>query len=166
MRERQRHRQREKQAPYREHEVGLDPWTPGSRPGPKAGAKPLSHPGTPWIWFFKEFLFSTISKKIQKIQKKSKDFSGSLRFPVHLLPLHRHSLPFIIFPMTNFTMKHITQSLQYLEFPLAVVLSNGVNTCIKHVPNTYYHTEQDHSTIHTLCSIHPSASLKTRQPQS
>ena len=29
--------------------MGLDPGTPGSRPGPKAGAKPLSHPGIPWI---------------------------------------------------------------------------------------------------------------------
>ena len=26
---------------------GLDPRSPGSRPGPKAGAKPLSHPGIP-----------------------------------------------------------------------------------------------------------------------
>ena len=46
-RERQRHRQREKQAPCREPNVGLDPGTPGSHPGPKAGAKPLSHPGIP-----------------------------------------------------------------------------------------------------------------------
>ena len=46
-RERQRHRQREKQAPCREPNVGLDPETPGSRPGPKVGAKPLSHPGIP-----------------------------------------------------------------------------------------------------------------------
>ena len=46
-RERQRHRQREKQAPWREPDVGLDPGTPGSCPGPKAGAKPLSHPGIP-----------------------------------------------------------------------------------------------------------------------
>ena len=46
-RERQRHRQREKQAPCREPDVGLDPRSPGSRPGPKAGAKPLSHPGIP-----------------------------------------------------------------------------------------------------------------------
>ena len=28
--------------------MGLDPGTPGSHPGPKAGAKPLSHPGIPW----------------------------------------------------------------------------------------------------------------------
>ena len=34
--ERQRHRQREKQAPCREPDVGLDPGTPGSRPGSKA----------------------------------------------------------------------------------------------------------------------------------
>ena len=46
-RERQRHRQREEQAPCREPDMGLDPGTPGSCPGPKAGAKPLSHPGIP-----------------------------------------------------------------------------------------------------------------------
>ena len=46
-RQRQRHRQREKQAPCREPNVGLNPGTPGSRPGPKAGAKPLGHPGYP-----------------------------------------------------------------------------------------------------------------------
>ena len=27
--------------------MGLSPRTPGSPPGPKAGAKPLSHPGVP-----------------------------------------------------------------------------------------------------------------------
>ena len=47
--EKQRHRQREKQDPCREPDVGLDldpgPW--GSRPGPKAEAQPLSHPGIP-----------------------------------------------------------------------------------------------------------------------
>ena len=43
--EKQRHRQREKQAPCREPDVGLDPGTPGSRPEPKADAQPLSHPG-------------------------------------------------------------------------------------------------------------------------
>ena len=44
-RERQRHRQREKQAPCRQPDGGLDPGTLGSRPGVKAGAKPLSHAG-------------------------------------------------------------------------------------------------------------------------
>ena len=46
-RETQRHRQREKQVPCQQPDVGLDPWTLGSRPRLKAGAKPLSHPGIP-----------------------------------------------------------------------------------------------------------------------
>ena len=45
--ERQRHRQREKQAPCREPDVGLDPGSPGS------GAKPLSHLGCPNYGFLK-----------------------------------------------------------------------------------------------------------------
>ena len=43
----ERHRQREKQVPCREPDAGLDPRPPGPRPGPKAGAKPLRHPGIP-----------------------------------------------------------------------------------------------------------------------
>ena len=34
--ERQRHRQREKQTPCREPDMGFDPGSPGSGPGPKA----------------------------------------------------------------------------------------------------------------------------------
>ena len=44
---RERHRQREKQAPRRDPDVGLDPGTLGSRPELKAGTQPLSHPGIP-----------------------------------------------------------------------------------------------------------------------
>ena len=51
----QRHRQRKKQAPSREPDVGLDPGTPGSRPGWKAVAQPLSHPGIPVV----KFLYNT-----------------------------------------------------------------------------------------------------------
>ena len=47
--ERQRHRQKEKQAPCGEPNAGLDPRTPGSHPEPKAGTQPLSHPGVPII---------------------------------------------------------------------------------------------------------------------
>ena len=32
---------------HQEPDVGLDPGSPGSGPGPKAGAKPLGHPGIP-----------------------------------------------------------------------------------------------------------------------
>ena len=47
MRHTHRGRERSRQAPCREPDAGLDPETPGSHPGPKAGAKPLSHPGIP-----------------------------------------------------------------------------------------------------------------------
>ena len=51
--ERERERGAETQAEgeagsmHREPDVGFDPGSPGSRPGPKAGAKPLRHPGIP-----------------------------------------------------------------------------------------------------------------------
>ena len=48
----QRHRRRKKKAPCQEPDVGLDPGTPGSRPGPKAGAKPLASQGSP-VFLFK-----------------------------------------------------------------------------------------------------------------
>ena len=39
--------QREKQAPRREPDVGLDPGSSGSGPEPKVDTQPLSHPGIP-----------------------------------------------------------------------------------------------------------------------
>ena len=50
---RQRHRERDKQAPHREPDVGLDPRTLRSHPELKADAQPLSHPGV--LSFHKEF---------------------------------------------------------------------------------------------------------------
>ena len=48
-RERERGRETEEEAGsmHQEPDVGFDPRSPGSRPGPKAGAKPLRHPGIP-----------------------------------------------------------------------------------------------------------------------
>ena len=51
----EREREREAETPaegeagsmHREPDVGFDPGSPGSRPGPKAGAKPQRHPGIP-----------------------------------------------------------------------------------------------------------------------
>ena len=34
---------------HREPDVGFDPGSPGLRPGSKAGAKPLRHPGFPHV---------------------------------------------------------------------------------------------------------------------
>ena len=48
-REREAETQAEREAGsmHREPDVGFDPRSPGSRPGPKAGVKPLRHPGIP-----------------------------------------------------------------------------------------------------------------------
>ena len=67
-RERERAREAETQAEgeagsmHREPDVGLDPGSPGSRPGPKAGAKPLRHPGIPRPAFICKSKESEIAK--------------------------------------------------------------------------------------------------------
>ena len=54
---REREREAETQAEgeagsmHREPDVGLDPGSPGSRPGPNTGTKPLRHPGIPQTSF-------------------------------------------------------------------------------------------------------------------
>ena len=45
---------------YWEPDVGFDPRSPGSRPGLKAGAKPLRHPGIPAPNIFNQL---SVSKK-------------------------------------------------------------------------------------------------------
>ena len=60
-REREREREaetqaREKQAACREPSAGLDPGSSGSRPGPKAGAKPLRPPGIPILHLLYPFV--------------------------------------------------------------------------------------------------------------
>ena len=56
--QREREREAETQAEgeagsmHREPDVGFDPGSPGSSPGPKAGAKPLRHPGIPKNIYF------------------------------------------------------------------------------------------------------------------
>ena len=47
--------QREKQAPQREPNVGLDPRIPGSCPELKADAQPLSHPGVQQFYYIKHY---------------------------------------------------------------------------------------------------------------
>ena len=56
--EKQRHRQRERQAPYVEPDAGLDPRTSGSWPEPQTDARPLSHPGAPtWLFLYVDHLY-------------------------------------------------------------------------------------------------------------
>ena len=52
MRDTQRKTQAEREAGSMQGpDMGLDPGAPGSGPGLKAGAKPLSHPGCPFLPF-------------------------------------------------------------------------------------------------------------------
>ena len=39
---------------HREPDMGFDPGSPGSRPGPKAGAKPLRQSGIPPVTLFQK----------------------------------------------------------------------------------------------------------------
>ena len=81
-RQRQRHRQREKQAPCREPDMGLNPRSPGSCPGPKAGAKPLRHPGIPFLFFFfKDFIFLFIDTKREGHRHRQREKQAPCREP-------------------------------------------------------------------------------------
>ena len=50
--EREKYRQREKQAPCEEPDAGLYPKALRSHPEPKTDAQPLSHPGVPDLLHF------------------------------------------------------------------------------------------------------------------
>ena len=43
---------------HQEPDVGLDPRSPGSRPGPKAGTKPLRHQGIPFYHILRKLHFN------------------------------------------------------------------------------------------------------------
>ena len=87
-RERQRHRQREKQAPFGEPNAGLDPRTPGSRPELKVDVQPLSHPDTPGFSFTNIHVKVRLSPGILKPNKL--DPSVSLFLLRSSFPLFRH----------------------------------------------------------------------------
>ena len=63
---RQRQKQREKQVPFGEPNVGLDPRTPGSCPELQAEAQPVSHPDVPNFFFLKKQLIAHHRKRKQQ----------------------------------------------------------------------------------------------------
>ena len=83
-RERWRHRQREKQAPYGEPDVGLNPRTPGSWPEPKADAQPLSHLGVPDLII----LLQTLQWLLFPLRVKAKSLREALAPQLPLCPQH------------------------------------------------------------------------------
>ena len=69
---------------HREPDVGFDPGSSGSRPGPKAGAKPLRHPGIPY--FYVQYLrnLHTVSAVAMAIYIPTSTARGFLF--LHILP--------------------------------------------------------------------------------
>ena len=66
--------------------MGFDPESPGSRPGPKAGAKPLRHPGIPGGYFCFVFCFERFwgSKKILSFFERGKSINQMVKMEVIL----------------------------------------------------------------------------------
>ena len=63
---------------HREPDVGFDPGSPGSRPRPKAGAKPLRHPGIPLFFFFKIYLFIHDRHREREAETQDEGEAGSM----------------------------------------------------------------------------------------
>ena len=83
----QRGRQREKQAPCREPEVGLDPGSPGSQP------VPLSHPGVPKPKTFRAFVLVATVNIGQDVQKSISLVSNWCSFQEWIFKFMSHSMP-------------------------------------------------------------------------
>ena len=81
--------------------MGLDPGTPGSRPGPKAGTKPLSHPGIPAFNHFENHVLTTrITAAKSKARSKILNLGSFMeearrdKFALGLISAYTSSLPF------------------------------------------------------------------------
>ena len=55
---------------HQESDVGFDPESPGSRPEPKAGAKPLRHPGIPSFALFLKSSFDGNKVRILDLKER------------------------------------------------------------------------------------------------
>ena len=77
---------------HREPYVGFNPGSPGSRPGPKAGAKPLRHPGIP---------INKILKKKKKERERERTNSNIYTEKCHILVYSSVSFHKLNIPMYN-----------------------------------------------------------------
>ena len=71
--ERERDRQREKQAPFREPEVGLNPWSPGSHPGPKVALNRWATQAAPQKRFLK---FIYLTERERELEHKQEELQA------------------------------------------------------------------------------------------
>ena len=68
---------------HREPDMGFDPGSPGLHPGPKAGAKPLHHPGIPLIPNLSVFSLKTSSVPGTQISSLLPTYT---KLPTHAVP--------------------------------------------------------------------------------
>ena len=61
---------------HRKPDVGFDPGSPGSRPGPKAGAKPLHHPGIPELKILNTDHFLGVTRSLMGLADKKANITG------------------------------------------------------------------------------------------
>ena len=66
---------------HREPDMGFNPGSPGLCPGPKAGAKPLRHPGIPTTEFLYTLFYTTPDLKICYLWHWAQVLEGLMEFP-------------------------------------------------------------------------------------
>ena len=65
---------------HREPDMGFDPGSPGSRPGPKAGAKPLRHPGIPpYLFLKKKNIYLFMRDRGKEAETQAEGEAGSMQ---------------------------------------------------------------------------------------
>ena len=79
--ERQRHRQREKQASWGEPDVGFNPGTPESCPEPKVNTQPLKHPGIPLSLKKKKKIIYLLMRDIERQRHRQREKQAPCREP-------------------------------------------------------------------------------------
>ena len=147
---------------HREPDVGFDPGPPGSRPGPKAGAKPLRHPGipsqkilrinfVPELWnlqgqIHKKSLFSLLISKypivFSSLHAEDFQYEGALEqkkmihfilTPTSCLPLFSHSF-FIPLLLLSYSSLTLDNNNTDKKIPaiMALIFVFTAETCLNH----------------------------------
>ena len=121
--------------------MGFNPGSPGSRPGPKAGAKPLRHPGIP------QQIINTQDGKCGGIDSPSGEVRGlkdSLTIRWSLLMTLPHDSPCGFLPLTE--LAATTQEACFCRHCLAYpfqqpALHAPLGGSLEYAQSSYYHPE-------------------------
>ena len=101
---------------HREPDVGFDPGSPGSRPGPKAHAKPLRHPGIPLVSTFKDFFSVQIPEQKTKSAYLTASWTSFLEYFENTLSSSTSNFPlFHIFQVSKLHLCPVNPSVLVLD---------------------------------------------------